>query len=131
MVGYHRSLLEELHVTLCSLPKYFPLVGSCRISQMCPIAIQKHLNKVMRYVGISMLKQVFNSLIVHLSLLYRTILPFHVQKFMTYCITELLLRLMSWDWCLVIGICICWKTPPKLMRGDGQCMLSSSVDYLH
>ena len=52
--------------------------------QMWPIAIQKYLHKVMRYVAISILKQVFNSLTVHLSLLYPTInTPLSLQKFIT------------------------------------------------
>jgi hypothetical protein len=40
------SLLEELYATLWSIQKYSPNVGSCRIPQACPIAIQNNLNQL-------------------------------------------------------------------------------------
>ena len=30
--------------------------------------------------------------------------PISCTKFMTYCITKLSLRILHWDWCLVIGV---------------------------
>jgi low temperature requirement protein LtrA len=49
--GNHWSIHEELYATLCSIQKYLPIVGSCRILQACPIAINKNVNQVVKCIA--------------------------------------------------------------------------------
>ena len=45
VAGNHRSPHEELYVALFSIQKCFPIVGSCRIPQVCSIAIQNNVTQ--------------------------------------------------------------------------------------